>query len=81
MTLQVEAPDSRVIYEQLLFSNIDDATGKMLSTILAKGHKWGVPVDGTYKICLDNRMAKVRRCAVRQTRRYFLLWRHGLKGC
>lgn len=53
--LRVTGPDGRVAYEKLLLSNIDDATGRMLPTIVEKGHKWGAPTDGTYAMCLDNR--------------------------
>jgi len=47
-----------MIYEQLLFSNIDDATGTMLSTIVKKGHRFMAAATGTYAVCLDNRMAR-----------------------
>lgn len=53
--LRVEAPDQRVLHDQLILSNIDEATGRMLPTIVEKSFKWGAPVDGTYVICLDNR--------------------------
>lgn len=34
--LRVEDPNKRILYDQLLFSNIDDATGAMLNTIVRK---------------------------------------------
>lgn len=34
---QIEAPDKSIVYDRLIFSNIDDASGAMLSTIVKKG--------------------------------------------
>ena len=56
--LRVEGPDSRVVYDQLLLSNVDDKTGRLLPTVVKKGHTWQVPADGAWTLCLDNRMAK-----------------------
>jgi hypothetical protein len=47
-----------VLYNQLLFSNVDDKTGKLLNTIVKKGHKFKAPSSGTYSFCVDNKMAK-----------------------
>lgn len=48
-SLQIEGPDGLAKYERLLFSNIDDATGTMLDTIVRKvreGSKtrWPLPM-------------------------------------
>lgn len=54
----MEDPEHRIIFNQLVFSNIDDATGRLLPTIIKRGHKWSAPVDGTYMLCLDNSMSR-----------------------
>lgn len=56
--LRVENPNKVVMYEKLLFSNIDDRTGELLSTIVRKGTTFRVDVGGVYSICVDNRMAR-----------------------
>jgi len=55
--LRVEKPDGAVLFEQLLFSNLD-ASGALLDTIVKKGAKVVAPVAGAYAFCLDNRMAR-----------------------
>lgn len=55
---QVEGPDKSILYEKLLFSNIDDSTGGMLSTIVKKGYRFRAASTGLYTICLDNRMSR-----------------------
>ena len=56
--LRVENPAKVVTSEQLLFSNIDDRTGAMLSTIVRKGTTFRAEQAGVYTVCLDNRMAR-----------------------
>ena len=56
--LRVENPAKVVTYEKLLFSNIDDRTGAMLSTIVRKGTTFRAEQAGVYTVCLDNRMAR-----------------------
>ena len=56
--LRVENPAKVVTYEKLLFSNIDDRTGAMLSTIVRKGTTFRAELAGVYTVCLDNRMAR-----------------------
>ena len=46
------------MYDRLIFSNIDDATGSMLSVIVKKGYTWTASTTGEYNICLDNTMAR-----------------------
>ena len=60
ITLRVEAPGATTtpVYSQLLFSNINDATGHLLPTIVKKGTKFVAASTGTYSICLDNRVAR-----------------------
>ena len=41
-----------------MFSNLDDHTGKLLPTIVRKGHKWTADATGTYMVCVDNTIAK-----------------------
>ncbi|CAE7834306.1 empB, partial [Symbiodinium sp. KB8] len=55
---RIENPYKAVLYEQLLFSNIDDRTGQVLSTIVKKGYKFIAQVDGTYAFCFDNKMSR-----------------------
>ena len=55
--LRVEKPDGAVLYEQLLFSNLD-ASGALMDTIVKKGAKVVAPAAGAYAFCLDNRMAR-----------------------
>lgn len=57
-SLQIESPERSVLYDHLLFSNIDDATGELLPTIVKKGHHFTASSAGTYRVCLDNRMAR-----------------------
>lgn len=56
--LRVIGPDAAVLFDRMLFSNVDDATGRLLPSIVKKGTTWGSPAGGTYTVCLDNRMAK-----------------------
>ena len=56
--LRVENPSKVVTYEKLLFSNIDDRSGAMLSTIVRKGTSFRAEQAGVYSVCLDNRMAR-----------------------
>jgi hypothetical protein len=57
--VQVEFVETKeVLYDKLLFSNIDDATGGMLSTIVKKGAVFTAARAGLYAFCLDNRMAR-----------------------
>lgn len=55
---RIEGPDRTIIYEQLIFSNLDDRTGQMLDTIVKKGHKFTAVQSGSHTFCLDNRMAR-----------------------
>jgi len=57
-SFQIEAPDSTIIYDRLIFSNIDDSTGSILPVIVKKGHTWTATATGEYNICLDNTMAR-----------------------
>lgn len=56
--MQIASPQGIVIYDQLLFSNIEDATGRQLNTIVKKGHTFTAPTTGAYSFCLDNKMAR-----------------------
>jgi hypothetical protein len=56
--LRVENPAKVVTFERLLFSNIDDRTGALLSTIVRKGTTFRAEQAGVYTVCLDNRMAR-----------------------
>lgn len=56
--LRVESPAKTVLYEKLLFSNIDDRSGAMLSTIVRKGTSFRADAAGVYAVCVDNRMAR-----------------------
>ncbi len=56
--VQVEGPDKNILYEKLVFSNIDDETGGMLSTIVKKGYRFRASSTGLYTFCLDNRMSR-----------------------
>ena len=56
--LRIEGPGGLVVADQLHLSNVDDKTGRLMSTIVKKGHTWQAPADGVYTICADNRMAK-----------------------
>ena len=56
--LRVESPAKTVLYEKLLFSNIDDRSGAMLSTIVRKGTSFRADAGGVYAVCVDNRMAR-----------------------
>lgn len=58
MRAQIEAPDKSTIFDQLLFSNVDDATGKMLDTIVKKGHSFVTRQGGVYGFCFDNKMSR-----------------------
>lgn len=49
-----------VLFERLLFSNLDDRTGQPLPTIVKKGYSFSAPAEGTYAFCINNKMAKVR---------------------
>ena len=54
-----------VLYERLLYSNLDDRTGQPLPTIVKKGYSFSAPAEGTYAFCINNKMAKVRlACAL-----------------
>lgn len=53
----MEKPDGTVLYEQLLFSNLDES-GAPLETIVKKGAKVTAPSSGVYAFCADNRMAR-----------------------
>lgn len=55
---RVENPKGSVLYEQLLFSNIDDRTGQVLSTVVRKGYSFKVTSGGEHKFCFDNRMSR-----------------------
>lgn len=55
---RVESPSREVMYDRLIFSNIDDSSGAMLSTIVKKGTTFIVQKPGVYIFCLDNRMAR-----------------------
>lgn len=55
--LRVESPEGRVLYQALLFSNLDDK-GRPLDVIVKKGAAVLAAASGTYAVCVDNRMAK-----------------------
>lgn len=49
---------NEVLYDRLIFSNLDDSTGAMLSTIVKKGSSFLAQRGGVYGFCFDNRMAR-----------------------
>jgi emp24/gp25L/p24 family/GOLD len=56
--LRIESPSNQVLFDKLLYSNLDDTTGGFLNTVVKKGHTFSSSVGGDYRFCLDNRMAK-----------------------
>ena len=67
--LRVEKPNRAVIFDRVVFSAVDDATGQLLPTIVRKGHKWTVDTEGVYTFCADNRGAQVQKVRARPGRR------------
>lgn len=57
LRLRIQAPSGDVVYDQLLFSNLDER-GRMLPTIVKKGHSFAASSVGRYQISIDNRIAK-----------------------
>lgn len=55
---QIEAPDKSIVYDRLIFSNIDDSTGSILPTIVSKGLTWTATSSGEFNFCVDNTMAR-----------------------
>lgn len=47
-----------ILYDRLIFSNIDDVSGAMLPTIVKKGASFLASKSGTYAFCFDNKMAR-----------------------
>ncbi len=57
--MQVEFnPTKEVLFDRLLFSNVDDTTQRLLPTIVKKGTTFVASRSGVYTFCFDNRMAK-----------------------
>jgi hypothetical protein len=52
------APAGPVLYERLLFSNLDDRSGQPLPTIVKKGFSFVASGSGVFGFCLNNKMAK-----------------------
>lgn len=55
---RIESPKKQIMYQKLIFSNVDDRSGMLLPTIVRKGHAFVAPDTGVYSFCIDNRMAR-----------------------
>jgi hypothetical protein len=57
--LRIEAVGSSgVLYDKMIFSNVDDRTGSLLPTIVKKGHSFVTAAAGLYGFCINNKMAR-----------------------
>ena len=54
----VTSPSAREIYKKLIFSNINDANGRELPTIVKKGTTFVATEGGIHKFCFNNQLAK-----------------------
>jgi len=56
--MRINSPSGKEIYAKLLFSNLDDKSGRMLPTIVKKGSRFTAEEQGLYTFCFNNVMAK-----------------------
>lgn len=54
----VTTPGGRTVYDRVIFSNIDDASGRTMNGVLPKGTEFTADETGTYAFCFNNKMAR-----------------------
>ena len=47
-----------LVFDRIIVSNVDDATGARMPTVVKKGHAFAASAAGTLSVCVDNRPSR-----------------------